>query len=513
VADLQRADLDEAERDRWTGATPGSPPADLRREAVASGGATIIDEAERDRWTGAAPGSHPADLRREAVASDGAAIIDEAVASGGATIIEELVRDHEAWRARCINLIASENVLSPAVRAQLVTDLAGRYGDYTGRDAAHRKYFGTPYVVEIEQRVADLACRLFGARYCELRPLSGHIAGAGVLMGLCKPGDRVLEVGGDGGGHRMAAKLAESPMIDLDVQFLPFDTARWNVDVPATLEMISALRPRIVILGSSTFLFPHPVREIAAAVHAVDGLLVYDASHVFGLLAAGHFQQPLAEGADVIYGSTHKTLFGPQGGLILSNDEALMAAISGAIYPALVTNHHLQRIPALGLALLELETWGAAYATAVIANARRLAHELATRGLPVAGAADGYTQSHTLLVGTHPYAGAEEAGRRLEQVGIIVTAARLPAALGRAGLRLGTQEITRRGAHAQDMPDLAALLIEALNAEAPREQLARRIETWVATRLGPCRYTWDGTEAASDHTLLARAGSDAGAPA
>jgi glycine hydroxymethyltransferase len=297
-------------------------------------------------------------------------------------------------------------------------------------------------------------------------------------MGLCKPGDRVFEVGGDGGGHRMAAKLAESPMIDLEVQFLPFDTARWNLDVPATLRMIATQRPRVVILGSSTFLFPHPVREIAAAVHAVDGLLVYDASHVFGLLAAGRFQQPLAEGADVIYGSTHKTLFGPQGGLILSNDEQIMAAVSNAIYPVLVTNHHLQRIPALGLALLELEAWGATYGDAVIANARRLARELAARSLPVAGVADGYTQSHTLLVGTHPYAGAEEAGRRLEQAGIIVTAARLPAALDRTGVRLGTQEITRRGAREQDMPDLAALLVEALSAEPPPEQLGRRVEAW-----------------------------------
>jgi glycine hydroxymethyltransferase len=404
--------------------------------------------------------------------------------------LEGLVQAHEAWRERCINLIASESVLSPAVRAQLGTDLAGRYGDYTGRDAAHRRYFGTPYVVEIEQQVADLARKLFGARYCELRPLSGHVAGAGVLIGLCKPGDLVLEVGSDGGGHRMAAKLAESPMIDLDVQFLPFDTTCWNVDVPAALAVIAAQRPRVVILGSSTFLFPHPVREIAAAVHAVDGLLVYDASHVFGLLAAGGFQQPLVEGADVIYGSTHKTLFGPQGGLILSNDEQIMTAVSGAVYPALVTNHHLQRIPALGLALLELETWGAAYAEAVIASARRLARELAGRGLPLAGAIGGYTQSHTLLVGTHPYSDAEEAGSRLEQAGIIVTAARLPAALGRTGVRLGTQEITRRGAREEDMPELAALLVDALIGAVPPAQLVRRVETWVSTRLGPCQYTW-----------------------
>jgi glycine/serine hydroxymethyltransferase len=162
--------------------------------------------------------------------------------------------------------------------------------------------------------------------------------------------------------------------------------------------------------------------------------------------------------------------------------------------------------------LLELETWGAAYADAVIANAHRLAHELAARGMPVAGAADGYTQSHTLLVGTHPYAGAEEAGRRLEQAGIIVTAARLPAALDRAGVRLGTQEITRRGAREQDMPDLAALLVEALSAEAPVEQLGRRVQAWVATRLGPCRYTWDESGGRTGSAYFSHAVAGQGGP-
>jgi glycine hydroxymethyltransferase len=339
--------------------------------------------------------------------------------------------------------------------------------------------------------VGELACRLFGARYAELRPLSGHIAGAGVLMGLCKPGDTVLEVGSDGGGHRMAAKLAESPLINLDVRFLPFATERWNVDLDATRALIEDLRPRLVILGSSTFLFPHPVRELAAAVHAVEGgLLAYDASHVLGLIAAGRFQRPLAEGADVVFGSTHKTLPGPQGGLVLSNDEGLIDEITTAIYPALVTNHHLFRLPALGLALLELEQWGEAYADATIANARRLGAELARHGLPVAGAQDGYTRSHTLLVGTSSYGGSEETGAMLERAGIIVTAARLPAALGSAGMRIGTQEITRLGAVENDMVSLADLLAAAITQSTLSEALAPQVTAWASERLGPCRYTW-----------------------
>ena len=415
---------------------------------------------------------------------------DEGATDAARAELEGLVSDHEGWRRRCINLIASENQISPAVRAQLATDLVGRYGDYLGRDAEHRKYFGTPYVLRIERQVNDLACELFGARYAELRPISGHVAGAAVLLGLCRPGDTVLEVGGDGGGHRMAAKLAEGTLIDLDVRFLPFDTHRWNVDVAASVALIREARPRVVILGSSTFLFPHPVADLADAVHSEGGLLVYDASHVMGLIAAGRFQQPLAEGADLIYGSTHKTLPGPQGGLILADDERHIEAITAATYPALVTNHHLARLPALGIALLEVVGWGHAYADAIIANARRLAAELAGRGLPVAGAHDGYSRSHTILVGTGGHGGAEETGALLEAAGMIVTAARLPAHLGRVGVRLGTQEITRLGATEADMVELADLLFAAIARRAGPDELAPRVRAWAAERLGACRYTW-----------------------
>ena len=405
--------------------------------------------------------------------------------------LEALVREHEGRRRRCINLIASENVLSPAVRSQLSTDLTGRYGDYPGRDTEHRKYFGLPYVREIESGVTALAARLFGARYVEPRPLSGHVAGAGVLMGLCRPGDRVLEIGSDGGGHRLAAKLAESRLIDLEVAFLPFDSATWNIDTAAARALIEAAWPRLVILGSSTFLFPHPVREIAETTHALDGtVLAYDASHVFGLIAAGTFQAPLAEGADVVFGSTHKTLPGPQGGLILTNDDGLIDAITPAVYPALVTNHHLFRLPALGLALLEMETWGGQYATATVANARRLGAELARRDLFVAGAAQGYTRSHTLLVTVPAWGTAQEVDARLERCGIIVTTATWPHNPGRVAIRLGLQEVTRLGAGDGDMPELADLLARALAQEEPAEAVAQEVARWALQRLGACRYTW-----------------------
>ena len=259
--------------------------------------------------------------------------------------LAELVAAHEAWRARTVNLIASENALSPVVRAALGSDLVQRYADYTGRDLSARRYRGNRYIELMEREAAKIAQEAFQAEHVELRPISGHIAGAAVLVGLCHPGDLVLELGRDGGGHREAGKLAAVPLVPLKVEYLPFDQASYNVDVAATLRLIAERRPRMVILGSSNFLFPHPVSAIAEALKAYpDTLLVYDASHVMGFLAAGRFQDPLREGADLVFGSTHKTLPGPQGGIIFSNRSDLMDAVSQATYPALVTNHHTCRI-------------------------------------------------------------------------------------------------------------------------------------------------------------------------
>lgn len=391
-----------------------------------------------------------------------------------------LIDEHEAWRATTLNLIASENLISPAVQQALANDLVGRYTDYTGRDLTARRYRGNRYVVEIEQEAEALAKSLFGASEVDLRAISGHIAGACVILGLCEAGDTILEVGSTGGSHRMAAKFAERSPVGLTTEFLPFDEARWNVDLSAALAMIEAKKPKMVILGSSAFLFPHPVREIAAAVHATLGaVLVYDGSHVMGLMAGGKFQQPLAEGADVVYGSMHKTLPGPQGGIIYSNSADLMDRIAKAIYPPLVTNHHSFRMPALSLAFAEMLNYGARYAAQVIINAQTLGAALTSRGAAPLSVDGHYTESHTLLVP----AGAD-ASERLEACGIICGAFRVPAALGGTGLRIGSQELTRQGAVEGDMEVAADLIAAGLKGETTVDDLTAQVKSFVGSLPG-----------------------------
>ena len=397
---------------------------------------------------------------------------------------------HEAWRSETLNLIASENALSPAVRSALNNDLLQRYADYPGRDANARRYRGNRFIAEIERETADLAKEVLRAQWVELRPLAGHLAGLAVILGVCRPHDVVLELGREGGGHREAGRFTASQLVQIEVMNLPFDAENYNVDLPAAVKLIEDVRPRLVILGSSNFLFPHPVEGIAAALHRSPGaVLAYDASHVMGFLAAASFQDPLREGADIVFGSTHKTFPGPQGGIILSDREDLIDAASKALVPALVTNHHPFRMPALALALMEMRTWGRAYVEQIVKNSEALGTALDSRGIPVVCVEGRYSASHTLLLKVSAFGKAEDVALRLEAAGIITTGTLLPDALGIDGIRIGTQEITRLGAMHPDMLQVADLISQAIHGSSPVGRISRAVRQF-ATSLGPVRFTW-----------------------
>jgi len=415
----------------------------------------------------------------------------ENIASAASHIqIETLLQAHETWRGSCINLTASENALSPAVRSLINSDLLGRYGDYTGRDLSAHRYQGTRYIEAIERLDIALAQEVFAARYVELRAISGHVAGAAVVMGLASPGDVVLEVGPQLGSHRLATKLALAKLIDLKVHFLPANPLEYDLDLPACLDLIHTVRPRLILLGSSSFLFPHPVAELAQAAKAVnDALIVYDASHVLGLIAGKRFQQPLAEGADIVFGSTHKTFPGPQGGIIFTDNNELMDKVIPAVYPAQVTNHHVFRLPALGMALCEMKEFGQSYADQVIRNSQALGKAIAARDVELVERGGCPSMSHTLLLKVAPFGSATQISDRLEAANIIVTQANLAEELGGAGVRIGTQEITRLGATETEMDELAELVVQAIRSEPAAPELLSSVQQFAQTH-NTCAFTW-----------------------
>lgn len=353
-----------------------------------------------------------------------------------------LIEEHERWRGQeCVNLIPSENVMSPAVRSLLSSDLGHRY---TSRE---KFYMGTRFIDEIEQHGEELAKKLFRSETADLRPLSGHIADLTFLACFTKPEDTVLCVSPDNGGYPGFWEQGLSRLLKLRVVRFPFSKENRNIKVEEATDLILREKPKVVVFGASIFLFPHPLRALAKVAHDVGAHVGYDGSHVLGLIAGEEFQDPLREGCQALFGSTHKSFFGPQGGIILADKEH-GEAVKKRIFPEFVDNAHWNRIAALTLALAEMKNYGKEYAGQVVRNAQTLAKALAEDDFPVACPQLGYTQSHQVLL---DYGGYEKGGviaRKLEKANIIVD----------RGVRLGVCETTRRGMKEKEMQRIALFI-------------------------------------------------------
>lgn len=404
--------------------------------------------------------------------------------------INSLLEQHNTFRGDCLNLIASENVPSPLVEGLLVEDLDQRYGNYSGIDLQARSYQGNRFIVQIEELAQELAKQLFGAAYVDLRPLSGNLAGIATTFGLASPGDIALEVHN---GHQYADKLASSPLkVSLESIPIPWDGARSNIDIDQTVTLIREHRPKLVTIGSGVFLFPQPVRELREAMNRYrpDSYLIYDAAHVMGLIAGGRFQAPFEEGADVIISSTHKTLAGPQGGIILTNDRSLAERIGPAVAPLLESNHHLGRLPALAGTFLEWMACGGEHADAIIRNAKALGQALHQRGIRLLGQELGFTESHTLIPIVDEFGESKAMADQLEACNIIAGGASVPPELGMHGLRIGVQEVTRRGMTVADAPAVAGCIVDALKGDDLKA--VKRQATALAGRFNRMRFTLEG---------------------
>lgn len=360
-------------------------------------------------------------------------------------MIEEilgLVEKHEKWRGKqCLNLIPSENVMSHAVRGLLASDLGHRY------TARGRFYMGTRFIDDIEQYGEEIAKEVFGAETADLRPLSGHVADLIFIASFAKSNDVVMCVSPEDGGYPGMYKDGLAGLFSLKAVPFPFSKHDMSIRVEEAKEAIRHVKPKIVIFGASLITFPHPVKELAEVAHENGAHVGFDGSHVMGLIAGEHFQDPLKEGASALFGSTHKTLFGPQGGIILADKEhgEIMKA---KIYPTFVDNAHWNRIAALTLALAEAKNFGEAYAEQVIRNAKTLAGALYDYGFPVTCQHLGFTQSHQVLLGYGGFEQGRVIAEKLQCANIIVD----------CGVRIGTCEVTRRGMKEREMLKIAELI-------------------------------------------------------
>jgi glycine hydroxymethyltransferase len=375
--------------------------------------------------------------------------------------ILNLVKAHEQWRGKeCLNLIPSENVMSPAVRGLLSSELGHRY---TSRDGF---YMGTRFIDEIEHYGEELAKDVFGAETADLRPLSGHIADLTFLASFAKSGDVLMCISEENGGYPGLGEPGLAGLLGLRVAPFPFLREKMNIDVEKAEEVIKRVKPKIVIFGASCILFPHPMRELAGVAQEIGACVGFDGSHVLGLIAGKQFQDPLREGAHALVGSTHKSFFGPQGGIVLADKEH-GEAMKEKIYPRFVDNAHWNRIAALTMALAEMKDFGKAYAKQVVCNAKALAKALYDYGFPVKCQNLGFTSSHQVILDF----GDDKHGRiiteKLQRANIIVDRV----------IRIGTCEVTRRGMKETEMLKIAELIkrtvLDGENPETIKDEVIK----------------------------------------
>ena len=371
------------------------------------------------------------------------------------------MRAQQKWRLEdSINLLPSENVTSPQVRALLSSDFGHRYtlpieAEYAG-EYIENGYRGTRITTEVERAADKLACEVFDARHACTQALSGHIAAMIVLVSVTKRGDRICSIPVESGGYDGYARPYLPDILGLKATDLPFDSTMYNVEVSKTTALVRKAKPRLVILGASFIPFPYDMGPIRDACDDSGSVLAYDGSHVLGLIAGGAFQKPLEEGANVLYGSTHKSFFGPQGGLVMTNDDEIGRSVRQNLTWRIVDNAHWNRVAALGQTLLEFKRFGPRYARQVVRNSKRLGRELSQRGFPLMFEDQEFTESHQLLIDQKAMAkkygvAMNDFSVRLERSNLIIDS------VG----RIGTSEITRMGMKEKDLPELASLFVAA----------------------------------------------------
>jgi len=413
--------------------------------------------------------------------------------------ILDIVSRQNHWRSKeTINLIASENVQSDAVKNIEINDFMGRYaeGHPNTSDHDNRYYEGTNFIDQIESMATKELIILAKCSHADVRPISGNAANTAVALALLRGNDKVIANSIEAGGHishspigvvgrriqvrGKALRLGEKNSIDL--HYWPTTKDGYHLEKSKCIDLIEQVSPNMVILGKSLFLFPEPVREIAEVCRSKKIPILYDGAHVLGLILGGHFQNPFLEGAHFINASTHKTFPGPQRGIILGNmtsehEKKWWKSIDRGVMPGSSSSHHLHTLPGMLIAIREMALYGETYAAQTIANAKAFGQALTDEGVNVEAREFGFTESHQLAINVTNFGVARNIARSLaEDNNIITNYNMLPGdkdARNPSGLRIGLQEMTRYGMKEAEMGELASLMKAALIGTTVKDEIIK----------------------------------------
>ena len=389
----------------------------------------------------------------------------------GASIREEFARE-----CRNIELIASENLVSPAVMLAMGTCLTNKYAEgYPGK-----RYYGGCYAVDITEEIArKRACQLFGCSYANVQPHSGANANLAAFFALVQPGDTVLGMNLAHGGH-----LSHGSPVNISGKYfniVPYGVSddTETIDYDALLETAKACRPKLIVCGASAYPRTIDFARFRSVADEVGAYLMVDMAHIAGLVAAGVHPSPLPY-ADVVTTTTHKTLRGPRGGMILCNDEALYKRINSAVFPGTQGGPLEHIIAAKAVCLGEsLKPEFQAYGAQVVKNAAVLAEELVKQGFRLVS---GGTDNHLCLVDVRNFhITGKEFERRLDEVQITVNKNAIPNDLEKpfvtSGVRVGTPAVTSRGFKEPEMVKIAQwMAMAARDFEDCKEKVRQEVD-------------------------------------
>lgn len=387
--------------------------------------------------------------------------------------VQELAEQNRViHEEECFNLNPATNVMNPKAEALLSSGIGSRPSlGYPGD-----KYeMGLEAIEEIEVIAAQLCAEVFDASFAEVRVPSGAIANLYGFMAMCKPGDTIIAPPASIGGHVTHHIAGCAGLFGLRTVEAPINADGYTVDLDQLRALALAERPKLITIGGSLNLFEHPVANIRAIADEVGAKVMFDAAHQCGIIAGRAWSNPLKEGAHFMTMSTYKSLGGPAGGMIVTNDAEIAKVLDAIAFPGMTANFDAAKTAALAVTMLDWRDFGEAYAKEMIAMSQALAAALDTEGFSVFAGAEGFTNSHQFAVLAEPLGGGQAASKKLRPNGFLACGIGLPVAAVEGdmnGLRIGTPELVRWGMTTADAGQLAALIKRGLNGDDTSQEVA-----------------------------------------
>jgi glycine hydroxymethyltransferase len=393
--------------------------------------------------------------------------------------IEELAQEnHRLHDIEGINLNPATNILNPRAEKLLASGMGSRASLGHPGD----KYeTGLGAIEQIEIITQELACEVFGSTYAEFRVPSGAIANLYAFMATTEPHDTIIAPPASIGGHVTHHKGGSAGLYRLNTISAPVDQTGYTIDIDALRKLAHEVKPKLITVGGSLNLFHHPIAQVRAIADEVGAKVLFDAAHLCGMIAGKVWPQPLVEGAHLMTFSTYKSLGGPAGGLIVTNDDEVAQKLDAIAYPGLTANFDAAKTAALGITLQDWKSVGRDYAQMMVKTSQALAQQLQNLGVNIFAADKGFTTSHQFAILAAPYGGGQTAARRMGEAGLLACGIGLPIEQVEGdlnGLRIGTPEIVRIGMKVEHMQDLASFIARSLDTNVDPKSIQREITEW-----------------------------------